>query len=457
MFSLFKKHQAEETALIEKRIKDAFPKEQGLDGDVQNRILNRVAAASGIPKPNTSIVVQNRRIKPGRFLVATGLITVFAMLALFSGKIYLPLKAFNTEKALAAIEKPGMITYFKVTANYKGDDLYRVPDSEAEYWVDYEKQVFKCIRSPYPKTGDTDSTSYLLIRDGKAIEVEMRDGEIDNVFERDALGFLDDNPIADSFRRYRELLKNGEAKVLGEEEIKGIATYKIMAKSTTKDGTTEAEIANIRKDTHEPVKITYEVWKTQQGKESKLSAETTIFIDEIKLIDPKDLGKDVFAIDIPKDVNYLISRNLSIKQARQFKEFDLYYLGESFDGFKFTGDIHFSKRIGGPDMPGDPRHSAYVSYLNLDLERPGGVGIFIWPTIEPDIENAVLIQDVERTNVTINGNPAVLTVQEGHDYNVYRLFINAGSSTLYIASHGKDEAEEKDRVIRAAESLIKIN
>ncbi|HZD59168.1 MAG TPA: hypothetical protein VE439_01785 [Anaerolineae bacterium] len=439
------------------RVRNAFRKDTKFDRDVQDRVLKRITAASGRPESRISTVAQNRPTKSGKVLVAVGLVAALAILILVSSKTYLPLKGFNTEKALAAIERPGMITYYKVIGSYKGNDPAYSPNWQAEYWVDHEKQMLKSINRSYDKIGGFNTTSYYLIRDGKAINMSMINDEVNGVNESEAQEFSGDDPIMGGVREYRKLLKSGEAEVLGEEEVKGIATYKIMVKSTAKDGTTEIEVANIRKDNYKPLKVIHEVWKTQQGKKSELNAVWTIFIDEIKLINPKDLDKDVFTIDIPKGIDYQITRNLSIEQARQFKEFDLYYLGKSFNGLKFGGHIQYLKQIGRelPKGKGLSDRIAYIEYY--DSKKPGGVSISISPIMEPDIEKSQLIPYVKRTSITINGNPAVLTVQESLDSSICTLFINIGRSTVNITSGDKDEAEAKDRTIKATESLVKIN
>jgi len=460
MFSLFKKRQTEEAILIEKRIKAAFPKANSFDADARGRILKRVVAASGAIESNTSTVTQNRFIKPGKVLVTVGFVVAFAILSLFSSKAHLPFEVFSTEKALAAIQRPGMITYYRVTGDSKGDDLDKRPSWQAEYWVDYDKQMLKSIHRSRNEKGDF--AAILLIRDGKAINMEMRDGVAHGVMESNAPEHFDD-PVLNGVRKYRELLRSGEAEVLGEEEIKGIASYKVkivMAKSPSKDGTTELEIANIRKDNYKPVKITYETWKIQQGKEKKLGSETTTFFEEARLISPKDLGEDVFAIDVPKDINYHISRSFSIDEAKQFKDFDLYYLGEFFDGFEFDGYIQYSKDSG-PESSKRPKGlpDSRAGMFYHDSKYAEGVMISIWPMMETDIRNSILVQDQRgsRINLTIDKNPAVLLVEKGRDYCRCSLYFNIDRSTIGISSSGKNEVEERDRVIRAAKNLVKIN
>lgn len=443
---------------IEKRISETFSKDIEPSQDVCDRIANRVMAskcACDIKVPDPA-----RRYfkRPAKAILGAGLVVILIAIFLLSGKSHPSLKTatFDAQKALAAIQKPGMITYYRIVGSTKDDDPDKRLSWQAEYWVDYDKQMLKSVHHSDHQKGDF--TTILLIRDGKAINMEMSNGEAQEIQESDAPKPFDD-PIMNGVRQYRELLKSGKAEILGEEKIRGITTYKIkitLVKSPAKDGITDLEIANIQKDDYKPVKIAYEAWQTQQGKEKKLISETTSFFEETRLIDPKDLGKEVFTIDIPKGINYQISHSFSIDQARQFKDFDLYYLGKSFDGFEFDGYIQYSKESD-PNRPkGLPDSRAEMYYH--DSRNEHGVFVNIWPIMEPGVRNSILIGQGERTNVTINGNPAVLSVFKGRSaYNICSLYVNIGRSTVCISCSNKNETVAKDRVIRAVKSLIKIN
>ncbi|MBE0448902.1 MAG: hypothetical protein IBX64_12585 [Actinobacteria bacterium] len=435
----------------------------GLREAVHHRILSKIEADSVTRKTKD----KNRRrfINLRRVLLIAGIASVMLATPFLLDEFRLPSEESIAQKALAAIEQPGKITYYKISGGLSDDSNPKSRTWQAEYWVDYDKEMLKSIHRSFG--GKEEFTAITLIKDGKCINIE-KGGNMVDVQESGA-----PKPFSDVFKdriaRYRELLKSGEAELMGEEEIGGVETYKLktVLGGPTADGyPTQVEIANIRKDNYQPVKITWDVWEAALGKDSKkIKLESGMMVfEDVRLIDPRELDKGVFDIEIPKDADHQITHNYSIDEAKHFKEFDLYYLGQSFEGFVFESPINYYKVLNVKEfkaMKGLPDSWADLVYINPEDEREevrDGISISIRPMVEPSVIRSVLVPRGGRTmNVEIDGKPAILWESKPNRHFLHSLFINIGNSTVQITTSGAVGRESKERVIKAAENLKKIN
>ena len=437
----------------------------GLREAVHHRILSKIEADSATYK--TQDKGRSRFINLRRVLLVTGIASIMLAVPLVLDDFRPPSKDSVVQKALAAIEQPGKITYCKISFD-QIDNFNSHSKSltlQEEHWVDYDKQMLKVIQRAF--RGKEEFTTITLIKDGKVISID-KCGNTADVQESDA-----PKPFSDMFKdkvtRYRELLKSGKAELMGEEKIGGVETYKlktVLGGPTANGGSNQVEIANIRKDNYQPVKITYEVWETMPGKDGKkIKLETGVIVfEDVKLIDPRELDKDTFSIEIPKDADHQITHRYSIDEARRFKEFDLYYLGQSFEGFVFESPINYYKILNVKEfkaMKGLPDSWADLVYMNPGDEGEevrDGISISIRPMVKPSVIRSALVPRGGRTmNVEIGGKPAILWESKPNRRFLHSLFINIGNSTAQITTSGEVGRESKERVIKAAESLVKIN
>ncbi|HZD59166.1 MAG TPA: hypothetical protein VE439_01775 [Anaerolineae bacterium] len=410
-----------------------------------------------------------------------------------------------------------------------------------EFWVDYDKKTMKWIRH-YRSRNGKEFTGKVLVR-GESTLYVVKDGDKLHVGEVDipkiyASRFSD--PVSGYIKRYRELLKNEKAVILSEEIVDGVEAYRLKETLPKKanDGNDRSEVArltgeiariegdiygyillpviptaskailyeettsypggmlpdndggdggvmsseivsDIRKDNYQPLRITYQTWKVGPNQEREIIYKRTVTFEDFKLLDTQELTEDVFSLKVPENADSITRLNFSPAKAKKFKEFDLYYVGESFEGFKLGGFGYYKgwpeDRSGGPSdstLQGAP-DSKYVAGYNdpehntLSItNRPAFKPSFTKGT-RPDLPPGAPGGWIEptKTEITVGEKPAIL-YEEKTRYGeridqvrpfIYRLFIDVGNSTIEITSGPSLSGPNKDIVIKAAESLVKIN
>ncbi|MBE0446786.1 MAG: hypothetical protein IBX64_01555 [Actinobacteria bacterium] len=411
-----------------------------------------------------------------------------------------------------------------------------------EFWVDYDKKTMKWIRH-YRSRNGKEFTGKVLVRDEGTLYVvkdgdKLHVGGVDTP-KIYASRFSD--PVSGYIKRYRELLKNDKAVILSEETVDGVEAYRLKetlskkandgsdisseidrltgeiariegdiygyillpAKPTTSESISYSEttshsggplpdndgsdsgvmsseiVSDIRKDNYQPLRITYQTWKVEPNQEREIIYKRTVMFEDFKLLDAQDLTEDVFSLEVPENADSITQLNFSPAKAKKFKEFDLYYVGESFEGFKLGGFGYYKgwpeDGSGGPSdstLQGAP-DSKYVAVYNdpehntlFITNRPAFKPSLIKGTC-PDSPPGVPGGWIEptKTEITISEKPAIL-YEEKTRYGeridqvrpfIYRLFIDVGNSTVEITSWPSLSGPNKDIVIKAAESLVKIN
>ncbi len=279
------------------RVRKAFRQDLELDKDARDRILHKVKQKKYISDRRNLKYRVRSLLNPRRIVLIGSLVSAIAIIFLLLGVLGSPSDTLIIQKALAAVEQAHKISYYKISGQLNDDSGWE-SHWQAEYWVDYDRQMLKSIH--HSLGGKREFTAVTLIKDGKVINIEKGgEGQVE-VQESNAPEPFSDL-ITDSIKKYRESLKSGKAQLIGEEKIAGVGTYKLktaLGGTEAEDGIVNVEIANIRKDNYEPVKTTYEILQVKQGKERKLETETTVF-EKFRLLDPREVDKSIFSIKVP--------------------------------------------------------------------------------------------------------------------------------------------------------------
>lgn len=383
-----------------------------------------------------------------RFAVIAGMAAALVV-AVILAKPGPPSAKTIISKAMAAIEQPNMITYYKITGSIKTP--FGVRSYTDEHWVDYKNEREKSVY----KSGDAKNESFTLTKDGTTIGIEKAGDSID-VGESKALTPFSDR-LKDSIMRYREQIKSGRAKRIGEETIDDVATYKILITAeppqdvgrVDKRKMVMVETINVRKDNFMPVReVSERLLVTEEGLSTVDTAETSMF-SGVELIAPATLGPNFFSLDIPKNAPYHYSYGFMPAEAKEFKEFDLYYLGDSFAGFNLAGGFEYYKEANQNRPKGLPESRVKLDYTNA--ANDDGINIMIWPKFDLSVLINASYPSGKKSALDINGNQGVL-IETNWGRQVTRvILLQLGRSSLQI------EANDKATLIDAAKHLIKIN
>jgi hypothetical protein len=213
-------------------------------------------------------------------------------------------------------------------------------------------------------------------------------------------------------------------------------------------GGTDVGIINVRADNYLPVRVLHEVRENGADTDNvRLRSETTTF-REVRLLDPAELGEQFFGPQVPTAAGRTLARAYSPAAIRGFKEFDLFYLGRSFEG-RELGSFVYARQAEKEKLPGVPGSRVMIDYQHAE---PIGDRLFL--TIRPVVGRAVIESALapvgKRSLVKIGGETAVLNEAGDELSPVYRLFMNKGNATVEII------ADARDTVLTAAEKLVKI-
>ncbi|MEW6173769.1 MAG: hypothetical protein AB1510_12020 [Bacillota bacterium] len=380
---------------------------------------------------NLAFALRNFSI-PRRILLVAGMIPVW----LFAGLLYQRFhpEALIVKKALAAVERPGNITYYKVSGRL-GDVPHTGAFSwEARYWIDYRRGIVKSVRRSAREIRELTAVTHL--KPGSNVNGGGPGRTYQSVFVGDAplpLG----NRVLDAVTQYHELLGKGRVRLLSEERVGSVETYKLKAllKQPESAGSgSEVEIINIRKDNYRPLKVIYEVWDGREQESTKLKSETATFGD-VRLVNPHALGESFFALQAPAGDEKNVTRTLTYDEARGFKEYDLYYLGRSFEGLRL-GSVVYAKQGRRSRLNGVPASRVMVDYTTPDHSNE--LRLTIRPALKASLVSSVLSPAGRVTRVKVGGKTARLNEIKYNGSAFYRAFINTGNSTVEIIGGSKN-------------------
>jgi len=124
--------------------------------------------------------------------------------------------------------------------------------------------------------------------------------------------------------RYKWLLEKGEAVVIGKEVVNERRVLKVEVRLPS------AEDEKIVAIVDEETKLPYLETVYREGKEAESIRST---YEVIEMLPRSSLPAGTFEREVSQDVHRTIQK-MSLEQAKNFAEFDLYYLGEEFDGLQ---------------------------------------------------------------------------------------------------------------------------
>jgi hypothetical protein len=350
-------------------------------------------------------------------------------------------------RALAAVEQPGKITYYRVSGRL-GDVSPTVASTwQVEYWIDYGRGLTKTTRR---FTGvEEELVATALVKGGKPLTTDEA-GRLPRAYESELAGNaplpFGDQP-RDGVTLYREMLRRGNLQLLGRETVEGRPTFKLMT-VLERAGVTDVGTINVGADNHLPVRVFHEVRRDGDDRTNVRLRSETITFREVGLLDPAELGEQFFGPQYQKAAGRNLARAYSPAAIRGFKEFDLFYLGRSFEG-RELGSFVYARQAEQERLPGVPGSRVMVDYRDAG---PAGGGVLL--TIRPAVGRAVIESALapvgRRSLVEIDGEKAVLNEAGDELRPFYRLFVNKGNATVEIIADGRDT------VLAAAEKLVKI-
>ncbi len=306
---------------------------------------------------------------------------------------------------------------------------------------------------------NTLDTHYVVETPGGEKEITVRQGRtvrtyypgnkrlITNIAATDDAEMLN---VADRFLEYKRALERGELQLLEESVIRDRPAVRVERQALS-----EPLIITtwLEQETFLPLEETFSTI-TPDG--NRIPRETLIWTyPTIKHVARNELPPEVFSIDVPPDVTQVTNRYMTVTDAAIFAEFDVYYLGDSYNGLPLFG-ITYSQATGpgyadsyapgqesldsfnvvyaDPFIPGRPRRPDQLSVVQESISqycpREAAPGV---PAVgEP---------------VQVNGRQATLYDHGGG----VDLELRLGSTLITI--HGRDRRD----VLQAAASLQRLN
>lgn len=420
------------------------------------------------------------------------------------------------QKALAAVEKPDMVTYYKISNRAKANGQDQPMDNATvDLWVDPKSDNAKFIESFSNRPavdGMLPMTKHIVIiannrmtradeREGRLIEA--RETALKDAFNDDYvsggseehlaidMALLDTSSpvyvgfrgyLIDAARQYTKLLKERKLKVTGEEHVNGIATYKLEPASLDN---MSFDLINVRKDDYRPVRIVHQVtnnhvlqvFTDKGGPAPDVTRQTVTYVmtstfDEVKLLRADALGKDFFTLDSElKNKDYSLRSMYSLEEAKAFDKFDLYYLGDSFTGLEFDTTMgvvyqHPEKEAIFPNDRGlkiPLSESVGMNYIKTDGK--GNPVSIIYTSIYPKLSTAQAdglmrvsgMANLSETRVQVGDSSATLIEGNPKDHGLgwvgYTAQLFMNKGGVIIHLTGND----KDLLLKAAKSLKKLN
>lgn len=404
------------------------------------------------------------------------------------------------QQALAAVKEPDMVTYYKIDSIGRETGENKLMDYETvEIWLspkaDKVKYVERAI-NPIVKPNQPTQTGYVFVTDGNRIaEANEWDGRIIDAREVAAKDPGLESMVGphiyllNTIKQYSILLEEKKLKVVGEERIDDIDTYRLeptvvrlnggIPEINNGQGISEINVVNIRKDDYRPVRVIhYPDPKTYLKSPPAIADalnpppgiyEVTSMFEKVKLIEASNLGMDFFSLaNEIKDRDYRLDATYSVDEAKRFDKFDLYWLGNLFEDHKLdaTDSIHYYYVSKAPLFPEEPKgatdpENVWMRYKNLDGENKEGFSLSVFPKLSTSQEVEWLkkgsVTILSETRVQVGDSSA--TLFEGHqefnspgsDGYTAALYMNKGGVTIGLTG------DDKDLLLKAAENLKKLN
>ncbi len=238
--------------------------------------------------------------------------------------------------------------------------------------------------------------------------------------------------VGEQLWRYKWLLEKGQATVVWSGVIDGRRVLRVEVYPACCDN--EKVVALVDEETKLPLtETTY-----RNGQEISTIISTYEVIERIKR---SDLPAGTFESDIPRNVHRTIQQ-LTLEQARNFTEFDLYYLGEKFDGLQVQYIQHYKSYRVFQHICSPPRNEVMIVY-----GAPGWVPVAgSSPEIYVTIESAT--PDEIKEWQQCGGREIQHGVLRPTNYGGYRKEFLFGQSLVTLWAPAEDEITKMERALQ---------
>jgi hypothetical protein len=233
-----------------------------------------------------------------------------------------------------------------------------------------------------------------------------------------------------------------------EATVDGVPALKIETAVLSEEGTVEANrTIYLDKASHLPIRTETKPVAEGEGtqKETHTTAYRVVEWLPVEAVDPA-----LFALpkDLPEVEDTTIHREMTVEEARAFRDFDTYWLGESFQGLGISRVLEFRS------TPGTGSIGPWTHYFEFDYSTPGmadrgplqvssyPVDMFHQPRASADFTAGPSDREV-----SVAGTTGVLSTSDSG----VRLQLQLGNTVIYI------DGDSQDRVLAAGQVLARLN
>lgn len=248
--------------------------------------------------------------------------------------------------------------------------------------------------------------------------------------------------VASSLLGYKSALKRGELERLGEGEVRGHKAIQVRRQWLSEPVTVTTWLD---KETLLPLEETLS--NTNPDGTQKVFGTIVWTYTVIENVPRDQIPADVFTIVVPPDATQVTNRYMSATEAATFGGFDVYYLGDSFNGLPIFAMVH--RQASGPRYPQQlvSFDVGYADPFTNSQRRPDKLSVVHQPAQLHRPRETAPGQLAVGEAVQVNGVQATLyDIGAGAD-----LELQLGST--FVTIHGAN----RQQVLRAGESLRKLN
>lgn len=249
--------------------------------------------------------------------------------------------------------------------------------------------------------------------------------------------------VASLLLGYPVAFERGELERLGEGEVRGRKALQVRRQWLSQPVTVTSWID---KETLLPLEETFSE-AGAGGKQEVLS--TSIWTYKVlERVSRGQIPAGVFALDVPPDATRVTTKYMSAAEAAGFRDFDIYYVGASFNGLPIA--LFYTEAIG----PGYPQQLvrfdvAYSDpFIRGKTRRPDQLSLVQQPARLHQPREIAPGQLAVGESVQINGVEATI-----YDYTGPGAALELLLGSTFITIHGGD----RQQVLQAAGSLQKLN
>ncbi|MBN1319943.1 MAG: hypothetical protein JXA87_03790, partial [Thermoleophilia bacterium] len=299
---------------------------------------------------------------------------------------------------------------------------------EADYWVDHENRAYSY------------RVHNLLHVDGAPVYGLTKGGTqpVPTVFPPGtALEDVADSPM-DLEAAYHQMIASGDAQLLGEETIDGTAAYQLRItreETLGSDPLRTIKTIYVSKSDYMPVKVVDECILTTLA--GDLHTRETVTLTEVAVVEREAMPAGLFGVQTSEGEEH-VEGTLTLEQARQFADFDLFWLGETADALRLDS-IRYGRES---DEVAEERASFRVQFAYAATD--GGTAPSLRVTVVPRVADEWKTMLVGADLVT--GEVAGVTVFVADTFDGAAVIMDKGDATVVITA--EDEASAIDATAR---------